>query len=316
MTVLLVILSVAAGLFMAMQSPTNATLSRFVGDMQSTVVSFGGGTLLLLAGTILFGQGNFFQFVHAPLWTLLGGAYGVFLVLNITRSVKLLGVALTLTLVSFGEVVAGMVIDSFGWFGSDIIPVRPLRVAGAAVIFLGILVVYLGQAAGTAPTHSPEATAPTASPAASAKKLTAAVLTFLAGIGATIQSPTNAALGVRTGSLEASLWSFFSGFLIILLLTLAAQKGRLNPMRGIGLKPWMVVGGMYGALSVFFSVLLVPKIGSALLMAAIMLGQLVGGMLTDSFGWLRTPKITLDRRRILGTGVIALGVVLVTAAML
>lgn len=314
MAVLLVILSVAAGLFMAMQSPTNATLSRYVGDQQSTVISFGGGTLLLLAGTLLFGHGDVFQFVHAPFWTLLGGAYGVYLVLMITRSVKLLGVALTLTLVSFGEVVSGMVIDSFGWFGTDAIPVRPLRVVGAAVIFLGILVVYLAQSASTA--LEPDPSASGAKAPGRAAKLTAAVLTFIAGIGATIQTPTNAALGTYTGSLEATLWSFFGGTVIILAITLMTHKGRLNPVRGIGVKPWMLVGGMYGAMSVFFSVLLVPKIGSALLMASIMLGQLLGGLLTDSFGWLRTPKISLDRRRILGILIIAAGVVLVTAAML
>ena len=58
MTIFYLALAIVSGLCMAFQSPTNATLSRHVGNLQATCVSFGGGAICLLILMLIIGTGD------------------------------------------------------------------------------------------------------------------------------------------------------------------------------------------------------------------------------------------------------------------
>ena len=301
MTVFYLLLGIVSGLCMAFQSPTNATLSRHIGNMQATCVSFGGGAVCLFILMIAIGTGDLSLLGDASWWQFLGGVYGVCIVLAITFAIPRLGAALTSTILMLGQISMGAVIDTFGLMQMAKMPLASGRVLGCIMVLIGIILVYIGkkkQETGKNKTYNKQT-------------IIVIICTFLAGIAGAIQTPTNTALSMHVGRIEASFMSFATGFLFIVVITLIVTKGHILPKVKEGTQWWMTLGGLYGAAIVFINIVAIPHLGAAVLLIATMLGQLTGGMLVDSFGLLRTAKIKANSWRWAGMAVIALGVVIV-----
>lgn len=80
---------------------------------------------------------------------------------------------------------------------------------------------------------------------------------------------------------------------------------------GIGQQSWWRwTGGAIGAVFVFTSVFLAPKIGIANTMFLFILGQLVGSMLIDHFGLIQMPLRPLQWWKFVGMAVMLAGVAL------
>ena len=304
MSIFYLFLAVVSGLCSAFQSPTNATLSRYAGKLQSTCISFGGGAILLAVLAACFGSGDLSGLADASWWQLLGGVYGVCIVLTITMAIPRLGAALASTILMMGQITMGAVIDTFGLMQMAPVPLAPARIIGGALVLAGIILVYKGkkvQEAGK--TYN-------------SQMILVALCTFLAGVAGAVQSPTNTALALHVGKLEASFMSFLTGFVFIFVITLIVTKGHLLANRTPGMRWWMATGGAYGASVVFINIIAIPHLGAAVLMIATMLGQLGGGMLVDSFGLLRTAKTRMNRWRSAGLVLIAAGILFVAIAKL
>lgn len=301
MTIFYLALAIVSGLCMAFQSPTNATLSRHVGNLQATCVSFGGGAICLFILMLMIGTGDFSQIGNAEWWQLLGGVYGVCIVLAITFAMPRLGAALTSTILMLGQISMGAVIDTFGLMQMAKMPLATGRVLGCIMVLIGIILVYIGkkkQESGKSREYNKQT-------------VIVIICTFLAGIAGAVQSPTNTALSMHIGKLEASFTSFITGFIFIFIITLIVTKGHLLSGKKQGIEWWMTIGGLYGAAVVFINIVAIPHLGAAVLLIATMLGQLTGGTLVDTFGLLKTNKIKLNSWRYAGLAVIALGVIIV-----
>lgn len=303
MVALSLVLAAIGGLTMAVQSPTNAELSRHIGNYQASVVSFGGGTLLLLIAILIDGNGTLSNIGEASWWQYLGGVYGAFIVLMVTFGAPVLGIALTLTFNMLGQMVMGMTIDQFGLFLVEASPVSFIRIIGCLAVGLGIVLVYIGKIKQGGKNDNKSAKAPII-----------AFLCFLSGMGSAVQSPTNVALATHIGKVDASFISFLGGFIVLLIACLIVNKGKFQTMRGVGIKPWMVIGGSYGVVLVVFNIIATPYLGVALVVAAAMFGQLGGAIVVDACGLLKSPKIKMNAWRYLGVAAIAIGVILVTIA--
>ena len=304
MSLFYLVLAVVSGLCSAFQSPTNATLSRYAGKLQATCISFGGGSILLALLIAFFGTGDLSGLGNAAWWQLLGGVYGVSIVLTITLAIPRLGAALTSTILMMGQISMGAVIDTFGLFQMPSVPLAPGRVIGCLLVFAGIILVYQGkktQESGTV---------------RGGQTILVALCAFLAGIAGAVQSPTNTALALHIGKLEASFMSFMTGFGFIFIITLIVTRGRLLAGGQKGIAWWMTTGGAYGAAVVLINIVSIPHLGAAVLMIATMLGQLGGGMLVDSFGLLRTAKTRMNVWRSAGMVVIAAGIFFVAVTKL
>lgn len=302
--ILSLLLAVSGGFAMSVQSPTNTALSEYIGNFRATCVSFGGGLILLALITLAFGTGDMTMLTQAEWWALLGGIYGASVVLIITFAAPVLGIALLLTIIMFGQIIMSALIDAFGWFGTPTAIVTPLRIAGCIVVAIGILAVYQGRKTTRGGSHS----------TAARNRNLWCVMAFLGGCGGAIQSPTNLALAKVIGQLESSTFNFLEGFLVIFIITVVIGR-KLQPNAAVqGTRWWMYIGGLYGAFGIFANILAMPALGATLLTAAIMLGQLGGGFLIDTFGMLRAEKLPVDRWRTVGIILILLGVILVTFA--
>jgi transporter family-2 protein len=138
-----------------------------------------------------------------------------------------------------------------------------------------------------------------------------AALVIVGGLGLAVQAALNSRLraGVQSPILGA-LISFLVGSAALGLVYAAGWFGR-GRLTEVGTLPWWAwAGGLCGALYVAVSTVAVPRIGTALVIACAVLGQLVAALALDSFGWLGVPKVPLNGWRVLGAVFLLAGVVL------
>lgn len=142
-------------------------------------------------------------------------------------------------------------------------------------------------------------------------------LYYMAGIGigltVAVQSAINNQLKLALGgsTLLAALVSFVVGGLCLLGVYWASGQ-RLSQLLLLQNIPWwMLLGGALGAVFVFGSTLLVPKLGLALMISLIVFGQIVMSLLMDHYGWLGVPVQELNVTRLLGAGLVLAGVLCV-----
>ncbi|GAM60760.1 hypothetical protein JCM19232_3702 [Vibrio ishigakensis] len=76
---------------------------------------------------------TFTDWQNIPKWQLIGGLLGPIYVVVLTLSTPILGVAMTMICVLFGQITKSFAIDYFGWFGMPKQAPNPLRTLGWAL---------------------------------------------------------------------------------------------------------------------------------------------------------------------------------------
>lgn len=135
------ILMAVAGAMVASQAPINAALGRSLSSpIGAATISFGVGFVILLAVTLVIGDGaSLLRVVSVPAWLLLGGALGAVYVVAALWSVPILGVLTTTTLMIFGQMGAALLLDHLGAFGVAQHSVNPMRILSAALVAGGVI---------------------------------------------------------------------------------------------------------------------------------------------------------------------------------
>lgn len=299
---LMLFLAIIGGSCFAIQGPINTALGKRISVFQASFISFLGGSIISLIILIFFGDGDFSKYSNLKSWQLIGGLYGLINVCAIIAAFPVLGAALALTTIMLGQLIAGIFIDSFGFFDSPILQVSPLRIVGIATVALGIILIYLGSNKKNENSSSSN----------NLKRFLMLLFRFAGGVFGAMQSPTNASMAKVIGNWEGTFISFLVGVFALIPISLFANKGRIMPMKGVGLKPWMLIGGAFGVGGIFFSIYTVGTLGTAIQVACYMIGQLTCGLLFDTFGLIQTEKVKINLLRVVGIFTIVLGVFLVT----
>ena len=142
---LYIALAFAAGLASAVQTPTNAALSSITGVIESSTVNFIVGFSVLLIATLVANRGRIKPMGGNAPWKFTGGVYGAVGVPSITVATPILGVSIALGFLMVAQLVGALVIDRHGWLDTRRIPISPLRIGGAAVLAVGIVLVTLSK---------------------------------------------------------------------------------------------------------------------------------------------------------------------------
>ena len=138
------------------------------------------------------------------------------------------------------------------------------------------------------------------------------LLAFLTGIAISIQAGVNSNLrGVLQNPLLASMISFGTGFLSLVIAHLVTGGGipPLAVLRSISWWKW--TGGLIGAIYVTTVIVSVPRIGTANLVSLSVAGQLLAAVVLDHYGWLGFAQHSANAWRLLGIALILAGVWLV-----
>lgn len=136
-----VLLAVLVGLLLPVQAGVNAQLRLALGHPLTTaLVSFLVGTialgiLVLVTGVPVPGSRAVAQ---VPGWQWIGGLLGAVFAAAVILAPRL-GAATMIASVVAGQMLASIVLDHFGWIGFPPHPVSGARVAGVALIVVGVV---------------------------------------------------------------------------------------------------------------------------------------------------------------------------------
>jgi bacterial/archaeal transporter family-2 protein len=116
---------------------------------------------------------------------------------------------------------------------------------------------------------------------------------------------------IGQSTLLAALVSFSVGTIALLCISLATGQ-KLSALANLPkAEPWMLIGGLLGAIFVFGTTLIAPKLGAATMLSLIITGQIIASMLFDRFGWFAMPLKDISWPRLLGAALVIIGVLLV-----
>jgi transporter family-2 protein len=145
-TMVPILLVLAAGGMIALQAPTNAMLARAGGSpVLAALISFVVGTIGLFVVWLASGQRpGEAAFAKLPWYAWLGGLYGAMYVAVAAFAAPRIGLASLITIGIAGQIVSAMLLDHFGALGLPRDPFSLVRLAGAALVVLGVILVRRG----------------------------------------------------------------------------------------------------------------------------------------------------------------------------
>ena len=292
-----IVAALVAGTLVAVQSRLNGELGLALTDgVTAALYSFSSGWLLIALVTLFSPRARrglhrillLVKTGQVPLWMLLGGAFGGFLVMTQGLTAGALGIALFTVAVVAGQSISAIAIDSKGWFGVTKRKLNLSRVLGAVIVVLGVAL-------------AAESPAPTT--------IALLALPFLGGLGLGFQQAANGGVRIHTESAIAATFLNFamgSAFLFIAKLVSLPLNGIPSALPSSW---WLYVGGFTGVVFIAVQVVVVARIGVLALGLLLGTGQLVGALLLDLLTPL--PGQTITFAHIAGVLIALIGAMLV-----
>jgi bacterial/archaeal transporter family-2 protein len=132
-------LTLVAGLAGSIQAAVMGELGERVGIVPALAFAVGISLACAVAALLVWERG--FAGVRAaarePVWLWTGGVMSVLIVLAVTVAAPRIGVTATIGLVIAGNLAMAAVIDRYGLFGQDVIPIDRWRLLGLALLAAG-----------------------------------------------------------------------------------------------------------------------------------------------------------------------------------
>jgi transporter family-2 protein len=131
-------MSFVAGLAGAAQASVSGTLGKRVGSVQAAAFGAIVAAVLLVGLAVVSGRGaGIADVVRQPAWLLISGVFGAGIVLTLAYAPSRIGTFAAVALMIAGQLLAGALIDGFGWLGTERIPLTATRVIGLLLLTAG-----------------------------------------------------------------------------------------------------------------------------------------------------------------------------------
>ena len=142
------------------------------------------------------------------------------------------------------------------------------------------------------------------------------LMALVAGVATSAQAVINSQLRGRLAEpMQAATISFTVGTLICFAYCFLSRI----PFPAIetlkGLPWWMWTGGALGTLFVWTSILVTRQIGVAAMIGLVVAGQMIASLVIDHYGLFHSQVRLASPGRVLGAGLVILGVALMTSSM-
>ena len=137
-TVYLIIAAIA-GLTMALQGSINSILGKKIGLPETTFLVHLTAAIILLLILLFKTENNMMNmFKDIPWYLYLGGFLGIIITYTVMVSIPELGVAVATTSIVSAQVLTATVIDHFGAFGLEKIPLTWIKLVGIVFLAIGV----------------------------------------------------------------------------------------------------------------------------------------------------------------------------------
>jgi transporter family-2 protein len=138
------------------------------------------------------------------------------------------------------------------------------------------------------------------------------IFAVIAGATLPTQAGVNSMLGRRLGlPVQAALASFLIGLMGLVVYVLAMRLRWPSAAELADVPPWMWCGGLLGAVYVVATIVLAPQLGASAMIALIVAGQMAASLALDHFGLVGYAVHPINAWRVLGAGLLIVGVVLI-----
>lgn len=140
----LLAVALVAGVVLPVQTAVNNKMAVVVGSpVLGALVSFTVGTLSILIYSVASGESlaSLSGAKDAPAVAWIGGLLGAFFITATIILLPRIGVAMTVSLIVAGQMITALVMDHFGLLGLEVRQITPLRVAGVALVALGVVLI-------------------------------------------------------------------------------------------------------------------------------------------------------------------------------
>lgn len=143
--VLLLPLALGIGIAMSVQTALNTQLRDHLNSpLQAAFFSFLIGTIVL--GVLVTFQDaekpSVSQLLEIPWFLWLGGFLGVYAISLSIYTAPKLGFLTLSGLIIFGQIAMSMLLDHFGWLGTEKVSINWQRLLGALMIFVGVVFTF------------------------------------------------------------------------------------------------------------------------------------------------------------------------------
>ena len=304
------VIGVIAGIASTVQASINTEARRF---FRSPFITAGLNFMvawLCLAAFILFTEHELsipvIEIAKNPPWIWLGGVCAIIIVtLNIVCVPKL-GAAGNVMILNFGQIVTGLVIDHFALFGADEARMSFTRLAGAVLVFAGLILVTREKSSGDEKR--------------SAFPMLYAIIAFIDGIACSTQIAVNGTLrtvvdSVSKATIVSMSVAFISTAAVIAVLTLFRGKNGIFDRTADDrpdFKVWMVSGGLFALTVVSGNAAVAPILGTGLSTITNLIGMMASGLVIDAIGFLGIEKKPVTLQKIAGMFLMLAGTALIS----
>ena len=136
------------GMAIAAQSSINGSLSMRTDVVTTAWLTNVVASIILLLLVVFFEPPQAQTMFSVPTWQLAGALFGNFSMVAIVVAVPRLGTAATIVAVIAGQIIIGLLVDHFGWFGNTQIVLDYKRVAAIALLAGALYLIYLSNVCG------------------------------------------------------------------------------------------------------------------------------------------------------------------------
>ena len=286
-------------MLLPIQTSINSRLSQFTrSSFYASTISFAVGTICLLVLNLIVHPQvltpEFFSKQTLNYTWVLGGLLGVIYLTGNLLLLPRLGAALTVVITVTGQIIMGVIIDTFGLLGAH---------QQSFTLFKGVGIIFLNYVRRH-PVNRHKNT----------PIVFWLLIGFVFGFAPPIQTTINSTLAQHThSSIFASLISFSVGTIALFILTLVFNRSLKisSTHKTLGkIKSIYFIGGILGMAFVTSNIILMPFLGAALTTIIAMMGQMIMGIIIDHFGLLGSPKNKITSRKLGGLLCIAIGIIL------
>jgi transporter family-2 protein len=113
-------------------------MDRRIGTLESVFITYFSGGILIGLVMLIQRGGNLSASAAVPWYAYSSGALGLVIVGTLAYSTPRLGLVAAFTIFVSAQFAMGALVDHFGWMGSAVRPLTVSRLAGMAVVLVGV----------------------------------------------------------------------------------------------------------------------------------------------------------------------------------